>query len=95
MSTPLYLKQHYSKRHQLGDLRLSTLNDEWDWNPFTDDTDNNGNLRRAVYYVPLNDANSAYVIPQLRQFESGGELSRDAVQRLRVGLPYSRADVRL
>jgi hypothetical protein len=85
MSTPLYLKLHYNKRHQLGDLRLSTLNDEWDWNrgaltfyhgtnainnwnPFADSPDNNGNVRRAVHYVPLNDANSAYVIPQLADY---------------------------
>ena len=32
ITTPLYLKQHYNKRHQMVDLRLGTVNDEWNWN---------------------------------------------------------------
>ncbi len=55
---------HYNKRQQMVDLRLGTVNDEWNWNrgalityygtnavnnwnPFADDTDNNGNVRRT------------------------------------------------
>jgi RHS repeat-associated protein len=30
--TPLYLKQHYNSRMQLVDLRLSSINDEFNWN---------------------------------------------------------------
>ncbi|MBS1786923.1 MAG: hypothetical protein JST85_04340 [Acidobacteria bacterium] len=69
MTTPLYLKLHYNKRQQLVDLRLGSVNDEWNWNrglqtfyygtdaitnwnPFADDDDNNGNVRRALHYVP-------------------------------------------
>ena len=38
------------------------------WNPFADDTDNNGNVRRSFHYVPLNDANTSSVIPQLADY---------------------------
>jgi RHS repeat-associated protein len=38
------------------------------WNPFADDTDNNGNVRRSLHYVPLNDANTSSVIPQLADY---------------------------
>ncbi len=85
MTTPLHLKLHYNKRHQMVDLRLGTVNDEWNWNrgalifyygtnaingwnPFADDTDNNGNVRRAVNYVPLDDAISNHVVPQLADY---------------------------
>jgi hypothetical protein len=85
MTTPLYLKLHYNKRQQMVDLRLGTVNDEWNWNrgalifyygtnavnswnPFADDTDNNGNVRRALHYVPLDDAISNYVVPQLADY---------------------------
>jgi RHS repeat-associated protein len=32
MTTPLYLKLHYNKRMQMVDLRLGSVNDEWDLN---------------------------------------------------------------
>ncbi len=32
MSTLLYLKLHYNKGQQLVDLRLGSVNDEWNWN---------------------------------------------------------------
>ncbi len=38
------------------------------WNPYVDDTDNNGNLHRAFHYVPLNDANTSSVTPQLADY---------------------------
>ncbi len=85
MTTPLYLKAHYNKRQQMVDLRLGSVNDEWNWNrgalityygtnavnswnPFADDTDNNGNVRRAINYVPVDDAISNSVIPQLADY---------------------------
>ena len=69
MTTPLYLKLHYNRRHQMVDLRLGSSSSEWNydrgalvfyygsggvtnWNPFQDDTDNNGNVQRQVNYVP-------------------------------------------
>ncbi len=86
ITVPLYLKLHYNKRLQMADLRLGSVNDEWNWNrgalifyygtgavsawnPFADDKDNNGNVRRALHYVPLNDAISSYVIPQLQDYQ--------------------------
>lgn len=89
MTTPLYLKLHYNKRQQLVDLRLGSVNDEWNWNrgalifyygsnavsywnPFQDDTDNNGNVRRALNYVPTAVDGSgnitSYVIPELQDY---------------------------
>jgi YD repeat-containing protein len=85
MTTPLYLKLHYNKRQQMVDLRLGSVNDEWNWNrgalifyygtnavnnwnPFQDDADNNGNVRRALHYVPTNDQISSYVIPMLQDY---------------------------
>ena len=89
MATPLYLKLHYNKRQQLVDLRLGSVNDEWNWNrgsqtfyygtdavagwdPFVDDDDNNGNVRRALHYVPtaVNGSGDVmtYVIPQLHDY---------------------------
>jgi YD repeat-containing protein len=83
--TPLYLKLHYNKRQQMVDLRLGSVNDEWNWNrgalifyygtnavnswnPFANDTDNNGNVRRTVNYVPIDDAISNHVVPQLADY---------------------------
>ncbi len=85
ITVPLYLKLAYNKRHQLVDLRLSTINDpsNWNrgaltfyhgtnainfWNPFWDDADNNGNVRRALHYAPLDDQISSHVIPQLQDY---------------------------
>ncbi|MBS1786920.1 MAG: RHS repeat protein [Acidobacteria bacterium] len=97
MTTPLYLKLHYNKRQQLVDLRLGSVNDEWNWNrglqtfyygtdaitnwnPFADDDDNNGNVRRALHYVPTAVDGSGdvttYVIPQLHDY------SYDALNRI-------------
>lgn len=84
-ATALYHKQHYNSRLQMASTRLSTVNDEYNWNRgaiinfygtnaannwdmYANDTDNNGNLRRQVYYVPDNDAISAYAIPELHDF---------------------------
>lgn len=89
MTTPLYLKLHYNKRLQMVDLRLGSVNDEWNWNrgalifyygtnavsywnPFQDDADNNGNVRRQVNYVPLDDQISSYVIPELQDYGYDG-----------------------
>jgi YD repeat-containing protein len=38
------------------------------WNPFQDDADNNGNVRRALHYAPLDDQISSHVIPQLQDY---------------------------
>ena len=90
MTTPLYLKLHYNKRNQMVDLRLGSVNDEWNWNrgalifyygtnavnqwnPFYDDTDNNGNVRRSVNYVPtvMDGAGNptSWVVPQLAEYD--------------------------
>jgi RHS repeat-associated protein len=83
MTTPLYLKLHYNRRQQLVDLRLGSVNDEWDLdrgaltfyfgtnamiygNPFHDDTDNNGNLRRQWSYAPKPGGGT--VTPQLDDY---------------------------
>jgi hypothetical protein len=83
MTTPLYLKLHYNRRLQMVDLRLGSVNDEWDLdrgalifyygtmaassgNPFVDDTDNNGNLRRQWSYAPKPGGGT--VIPQLDDY---------------------------
>jgi RHS repeat-associated protein len=87
--TPLYLKLHYNQRQQMVDLRLGSVNDEWNWNrgalifyygtqavqnwnPFQDDTDNSGNVRRTVNYVPTGVDGSGnvttYIIPQLDDY---------------------------
>jgi hypothetical protein len=50
----------------------ATLN----WDMYGNDTDNNGNLRRQVYYVPDNDAITAHAIPELHDF------SYDALNRV-------------
>lgn len=89
MTTPLYLKLHYNHRSQMVDLRLGSVNDEWNWNrgalifyygtnavsfwnPFWDDADNNGNVRRALNYVPTVVDGSgnitSYVIPELQDY---------------------------
>jgi RHS repeat-associated protein len=83
MTTPLYLKLHYNRRLQMVDLRLGSVNDEWNndrgtlvfyygtnaianSNPFLDDTDNNGNVRRHMNYVPT--PTGGEVIPQLDDY---------------------------
>ncbi|MCG3164224.1 MAG: hypothetical protein JMDDDDMK_05711 [Acidobacteria bacterium] len=83
-TTPLFLKLHYNKRQQMVDLRLGSVQDEWNydrgalifyygtnavanWNPFQDDADNNGNVRRQVNYVPK-PAGGGDVIPQLDDY---------------------------
>ncbi len=83
-TTPLYLKLHYNKRQQMVDLRLGSVQDEWNydrgalifyygtnavtnWNPFQDDADNNGNVRRQVNYTPK-PAGGGDVVPQLDDY---------------------------
>ncbi len=75
------------------DLRLGSVNDEWNWNrgalifyygtnavnqwnPFADDADNSGNVRRTLHYVPKDDQISAYAIPSLQDY------SYDALNRI-------------
>ncbi len=84
LAAPLHLKLHYNKRQQMVDLRLGSVQDEWNydrgalifyygtnavanWNPFQDDADNNGNVRRQINYVPK-PAGGGDVIPQLDDY---------------------------
>jgi len=76
--TPLYHKLHYNVRGQLYDVRLSSVNDEWNWNRGAivnyysfqpvqhggSGPDNNGNLLMQQYYVPNDDAISSYSFMQ-------------------------------
>jgi len=68
--TPLYHKEHRNVRGQLYDIRLSTVNDDLNWNRGaivnyyslanygfgTSGTDNNGNLYVQQHWVPTDDA---------------------------------------
>jgi len=71
--TPLYHKLHYNARGQLSDIRLSSVNDEWNWNRGAvvnfysgnlvqngSGADNNGNVVLNRTYVPANEAVSSY-----------------------------------
>ncbi|HEX8845109.1 MAG TPA: RHS repeat-associated core domain-containing protein [Pyrinomonadaceae bacterium] len=76
--TPLYHKQHRNIRGQLYDIRLSTVNDDGNWNrgavvnyysfqPYgfgTSGPDNNGNLLVQQHWVPNDDAISGYSFMQ-------------------------------
>ncbi|HKR02638.1 MAG TPA: hypothetical protein VJT09_18310, partial [Pyrinomonadaceae bacterium] len=71
--TPLYHKEHRNIRGQLYDVRLSTINDDLNWNRGAvvnyysltnygfgmSGTDNNGNLLVQQHWVPDNDAVSS------------------------------------
>ncbi len=68
--TPLYHKEHRNVRGQIYDMRLSTVNDDLNWNrgaivnyysfqPYgfgTSGPDNNGNLLVQQHWVPTDDA---------------------------------------
>ena len=74
----LYHKEHRNIRGQLYDMRLSTVNDDLNWNRGavvnyynfqnfgfgTSGTDNNGNLLVQQTYVPVDDAISSYSFMQ-------------------------------
>jgi RHS repeat-associated protein len=76
--TPLYHKEHRNVRGQLYDIRLSTVNDDLNWNrgaivnyysfqPYgfgTSGPDNNGNLLVQQNWVPTDDAISSYSFMQ-------------------------------
>jgi len=76
--TPLYHKEHRNVRGQLYDIRLSTVNDDLNWNrgaivnyysfqPYgfgTSGPDNNGNLLVQQAYVPADDSISSYSFMQ-------------------------------
>jgi RHS repeat-associated protein len=74
---PLYHKLHYNVRGQLYDIRLSSVNDEWNWNRGmlvnhmgsgdfqtwgTSGPNNNGNVLRSHHYVPNDDQVSGYTV---------------------------------
>lgn len=75
---PLYHKQRYTNRGQLWDMRLSTVDDETNWNRGViinyyslanlveggTGTDTNGNLYLQQHWVPHNDQISAYTVHQ-------------------------------
>lgn len=75
---PLYHKEHRNVRGQLYDVRLSTINDDWNWNrgavvnyysfqPYgfgTSGPDNNGNLLVQQHWVPGDDGMSTYSFMQ-------------------------------
>jgi RHS repeat-associated protein len=76
--TLLYHKQHFNVRGQLYDSRISTVNDEDNWNRGAivnyyslsnycfgcSGTDNNGNLYIQQHFVPTDDAISSYSLMQ-------------------------------
>jgi RHS repeat-associated protein len=76
--TQLYHKEHRNVRGQLYDMRLSTVNDDWNWNRGavvnyynfvnygfgTSGSDNNGNLLIQQHWVPADDAISSYSFMQ-------------------------------
>jgi RHS repeat-associated protein len=76
--TPLYHKEHRNVRGQLYDMRLSTINDDGNWNrgaivnyysfqPYgfgTSGPDNNGNLLVQQHWVPGDDSISTYSLMQ-------------------------------
>ena len=68
-NTPLYHKRFYNIRGQLFDIRLSSVNDTWDWNRGRlilyyssnhvwgeSGTDNNGNVLNAENWIPPENA---------------------------------------
>jgi RHS repeat-associated protein len=78
--TPLYHKQHWNRRGQLYDMRLSSVNDDSNWNRgaivnyysltnwcFGDTctgTDTNGNLQIQQHFIPTDDAINGYSLMQ-------------------------------
>jgi RHS repeat-associated protein len=78
--TALYHKQHWNNRGQLYDMRLSTVNDEDNWNrgaivnyyslsnmcfgPTCTGTDTNGNLQIQQHFIPTDDAINGYSLMQ-------------------------------
>jgi RHS repeat-associated protein len=78
--TPLYHKQHWNRRGQLYDMRLSSVNDDSNWNrgaivnyyslsnwcfgETCTDTDTNGNLQIQQHFVPTDDSISNYTLMQ-------------------------------
>lgn len=98
--SPLYHKLHYNVRGQLYDIRLSTVNDDQNWNrgaivnyysfqPFgfgTSGPDNNGNLLIQQHYVPNDDAISSSSLMQQNY-------DYDALNRLKWVSEYRNASV--
>jgi len=97
--TALYHKRHYNVRGQLYDTRLSSVNDEWNWNRgalanyysqvggYTHGGsagDNNGNLLRAQYFVPGDEQINTYSL-------SDGYYAYDALNRLMSVSEYAEA----
>ncbi|MGH9941342.1 MAG: DUF4214 domain-containing protein [Pyrinomonadaceae bacterium] len=96
--TPLYHKLHYNVRGQLYDVRLSSVNDEWNWNRgclqayYTGNyawspnpgPDNNGNVLRTHNYVPHDDHASSYTLRYQNYYY-------DALNRLKQADEYSAA----
>ena len=78
--TPLYHKQHWNRRGQLYDMRLSSVNDDSNWNrgaivnyysltnwcfgETCTGTDTNGNLQIQQNFIPTDDAISNYSLMQ-------------------------------
>lgn len=78
--TPLYHKRHWNRRGQLYDMRLSTVNDEDNWNrgaivnyyslanmcfgPNCTGTDTNGNLQIQQHFIPTDDQINGYSLMQ-------------------------------
>jgi RHS repeat-associated protein len=77
-ATPLYNKRHYNNREQLYDMRLSTVNDDSNWNRGaiinyyslanygfgTTGSDTNGNLYVQQHWIPTDDQMSSYTMHQ-------------------------------
>jgi YD repeat-containing protein len=78
--TPLYNKLHWNRRGQLYDMRLSSVNDDSNWNrgaivnyysltnwcfgETCTGTDTNGNLQIQQHFIPTDDAISNYTLMQ-------------------------------
>jgi RHS repeat-associated protein len=103
--TPLYNKRHYNVRGQLYDMRLSSVNDDSDWNRGavvnyyslanygfgTSGTDNNGNLYVQQHWIPGGSfMQQNYAYDSLNRISSVGEYQNGAVNTGAQSYTYDR-----
>jgi RHS repeat-associated protein len=103
--TPLYNKRHYNVRGQLYDFRLSSLNDDSDWNRGAivnyysllnsgfgaSGTDNNGNLHIQQTWIPGGSyMQQNYGYDSLNRLSSVGEYQNGATQTGVQNYTYDR-----
>jgi len=103
--TPLYNKRHYNVRGQLYDIRLSSVNDDGDWDRGavvnyyslanygfgTSGTDNNGNLYVQQHWIPGGSyMQQNYAYDSLNRITSVGEYQNGATNTGTQSYTYDR-----